>query len=100
MVCLPLLGSAQPFGNEWINYEQTYFRIPVTNTGVYRISSAALLDAIPQLAGTDPRNIQIFGRGQEQAIYVEGEADGTWDEGDFVEFFARKNDGWLDASLY
>jgi len=91
---------AQPFGNEWINYEQTYYRLPVHNTGIYRISSAALLEAIPALSGTDPRNLQIFSRGAEQPIVVSGEADGTWDEADFVEFFGRKNDGWLDAALY
>ncbi|MEX1187897.1 MAG: C25 family cysteine peptidase [Bacteroidia bacterium] len=99
-ICLPFILAAQPFGNEWINYDQTYFRIPIVTTGVYRISSTALLEAIPQLSGTDPRNIQLFGRGEEQAIYVNGEDDGSWDDGDFVEFFAHKNDGWLDASLY
>lgn len=91
---------AQPFGNEWINYDQQYYRFPIYNTGVYRISSASLLEAIPALNGIDPRSLQIFARGEEQAIHVQGESDGTWDEGDFVEFFGRKNDGWFDASLY
>ncbi|MCB0819901.1 MAG: hypothetical protein KDC13_04710, partial [Bacteroidetes bacterium] len=91
---------AQPFGNEWINYDQKYYRFPVYNTGVYRISSASLLEAIPALNAVDPRSLQIFARGEEQAILVQGESDGIWDDGDFVEFFGRKNDGWFDASLY
>ena len=100
---LLLLNSslfAQPFGNEWIQYDQTYFRIKVWNDGVYRIPFSALSQAIPALAGTDPRNIQLFNKGQEQAIYVQGETDGTWDNTDFIEFYGRKNTGWLDAEMY
>ena len=98
--CFVLSGLAQPFGNEWINYNQTYYRIPVWNNGVYRITSASLIESIPQLAGVDPRNVQLFARGQEQAIHIEGEADGTWDSNDFLEFYGQKNDGYFDASMY
>ena len=91
---------AQPFGNEWIQYNQSYYRINVWNDGVYRISFSALSEAIPALASADPRNVQIFGRGQEVPIYVQGETDGTWDAGDFIEFVGQKNTGWLDASMY
>ena len=82
---------AQPFGNEWIQYNQSYYRINVWNDGVYRISFSALSEAIPALAAADPRNVQIFGRGQEVPIYVQGETDGTWDAGDFIEFVGQKN---------
>jgi hypothetical protein len=100
LLLLVVRADAQVFGNEWINYSQKYYRIKVWNDGVYRIPWTALSTAIPELAGTDPRNVQLFGRGQEQFIHVEGEADGTWNDGDYIEFFGRKNDGWLDARLY
>jgi flagellar hook assembly protein FlgD len=100
LLCFTFQGITQPFGNEWINYDQTYFRIPIWNTGVYRINSADLLEAIPQLNNVDPRNIQLFARGQEQAIHIEGESDGTWDASDFIEFYGQKNDGYFDASMY
>jgi len=41
------LIQAQPFGNEWINYDQKYFKVKVWNNGVYRISWQSLAAAIP-----------------------------------------------------
>lgn len=92
--------QAQPFGNEWINYDQKYFKVKVWNNGIYRLSWQSLAAAIPELTTSDPRNLQVFGRGEEQFIHVEGEADGAWNAGDFVEFYGKKNDGWLDSRLY
>ena len=37
-----IVVQAQPFGNEWINYNQTYFKIKVVNDGIYRIPYATL----------------------------------------------------------
>jgi hypothetical protein len=91
---------SQPFGNEWIQYNQSYYRFKVWNDGMYRISYSSIVQAIPELTSIDPRNIQIFNKGQEQAIYIQGENDGTWDNADFIEFFGRKNTGWFDTSLY
>ena len=96
----PLLSIAQNYGNEWINYEQRYYKIKIWNDGIYKISWDDLSKSIPEIAGTDPRNIQLFSKGKEQAIYIEGENDGTWQSGDYIEFYGRKNDGWLDAKLF
>ena len=89
----------QQYGNEWINYNQQYFKIPIVQTGFYRITQPEL-----QAAGfptsIDPRKIQIFKRGVEQAINFQGEADGTLDPGDYLEFYGERNDGTLDAKLY
>ena len=38
-------------------------------------------------AGTDPRRLRLFAGGVEQAIRVNGEADGTLDSGDSLEFY-------------
>lgn len=92
--------EAQSFGNEWINYEQRYYKVKIWKDGIYRITREDLFNAIPDLQFTDPRNLQIFSRGNEQFIYIDGENDGQWDPGDFVEFYGQKNDGWLDEKLY
>ena len=42
----------------------------------------------------------MYFRGEEQYIYVEGEADGVLDAGDYIEFYGLGNDGWLDTVLY
>lgn len=86
-------------GNEWIQYHQPYFKIPVGADGLYRISHETL-----RLAGlspaADPRSFQIYHRGVEQAILVSGESDGIFDPSDYIEFYGRKNDGLLDSTLY
>src|SRR5690606_9759758 len=48
----------------------------------------------------DPRSLQIFHRGVEQAILVEGEADGSLDDNDYILFYGTKNDGTRDKQLY
>ena len=47
-----------------------------------------------------PVPFKLFARGEEQYIHIEGEGDGAFDAGDFIEFYAEHNDGWLDASFY
>ncbi len=49
---------AQIYGNEWIQYDQTYFKIPVSKNGIHRISYNTLISAqFPQ--GINPKNIQV-----------------------------------------
>lgn len=87
-------------GHEWINFGQPYYKIPVARDGIYRVSASALQSAGFPLSSVDPTRIQLFHRGIEQAIYVEGEGDLTFNNADYIEFYGRKNDGTLDAQLY
>jgi len=88
------------FGNEWINYNQRYFRIKVTTDGVHRITHSVLLNSGVPLNTFSPSNLQLFFRGQEIPIYLFGTQDGSFDPGDYLEFVGRKNDGALDTALY
>lgn len=94
--------SAQVIGNEWINYNQFYYKFPITQTGIYRITPATLANSGVNFANVDPRNFQVFGRGQELPIFVKGEndLDGVFNGSDFIEFYAQRNDGWLDSLMY
>jgi hypothetical protein len=92
--------SAQNYGNEWINYAQQYYKIPVTQRGIYRLTYQELQQAGLPLATIDPRRIQIFHRGVEQSIVVAGEGDAFFNETDYIEFYGQGNDGTLDAELY
>lgn len=98
---LPLwyVVSGQDYGNEWINFDQQYFKVSVVEDGIHRITYADLLSAGFPLT-TDPRRLQLYHRGEEQAIYVEGQGDAVFNTTDFIEFYGRKNDGTLDADLY
>jgi hypothetical protein len=84
-------NKAQTFGNDWINYSQNYYKFPVLSNGVHKISYNALQNAGIPIATINPKNIQVFGRGKEIPLYIEGEADGVFNSADFIEFFAEKN---------
>ncbi len=93
-------GVAQPHGNEWIRYDQQYFRFPVPADGIYRIDHATLSGSGVPVSSLKPGNFQIYGREREVSIHVEGGADGSLDPGDYIEFYGRSNDGWLDSLVY
>ncbi len=94
---LPLQAQ---YGNEWINFNQQYFKVTVAADGAYRLSHSDLLNAGFPVSTVDPRRIQLFHRGVEQAIIVQGQADAKFDPADFIEFYGVRNDGTLDAKLY
>ncbi len=109
LVLIHYLGfsaSAQTtqYGDEWIEYGQPYFKIKVNADGLYRIYHAQLDEALSasgySLAGINPKNIQLFYRGQEEYIYIEGESDNVFDTTDYIEFYGRYNDGAIDTRLY
>ncbi len=87
-----------------------WYRLPVTETGMYKLTGAVLLAAgIP--ANTDPQTIRIFGNGGyetpasptapyvddllENAVYVnDGGTAGHLDPGDFILFYGKGTRGW------
>ncbi|MCU0448973.1 MAG: C25 family cysteine peptidase [Bernardetiaceae bacterium] len=91
------LGQAQApqprFGNEWINYDQPYWKLVITpeQEGFHRISYQTLQAVGFPVATVNPRNIQIFNLGRELAINVVGEQDGRFDPTDYIEFFGKWN---------
>src|SRR5687767_3010541 len=95
-----LFNTYAQVGNEWIKYNQFYYKITTAKDGIYRLTHANLEDAGFPVSSVDPRRLQIFHRGVEQAIYVEGQADANFGASDFIEFYGKRNDGTLDAELY
>lgn len=91
LVSMAALGqmSNGKFGNEWIDFNQQYFKIPVAQDGVYRIPFQAL--AVQGLAVSESSNIHLYHFGELVPVYV-GE--------NYIEFFGRKNRGELDQFLY
>lgn len=87
-------------GNEWIQFSQFYYKIPVAETGIYRITYNDLQAVGFPVGSVDPRRLQLFHRGVEQAIYIEGEGDAVFHPTDYIEFYGRKNDGTSDTELY
>ena len=92
--------NAQAIGNEWIDFDQEYYKIPVGKDGIYRISYNDLQDIGFPVTSIDPQRLQLFHRGEEIAISVEGQDDGQFNTQDFIEFYGQRNDGTLDERLY
>jgi hypothetical protein len=84
----------------WIDFSQTYYKVTLTQDGLYRLTFADLQNAGFPVSTVDPRTLQLFHRGVEQAILVQGQEDAQFNPGDYIEFFGRRNDGARDAALY
>ena len=95
------ISSFAQYANNWINYSQKYYKFPIVSDGVYRITYSDLANAGVNISAINsPKNYQIYGRGEEVAIYVHNENSGVFTSSDYIEFYAQKNDGWYDAELY
>lgn len=67
-------------------------RIPVTYEGIYRITYEYLGEEYGKSNGINPKNIipsqiHVYNRDKDVAIHVEGEENGFFDAGDFIEFY-------------
>lgn len=104
LFCFLLLSGAQVwaqiYGNEWINYSQPHYRIAIPKTGLYRLDSLTLSNAGIPISTINPKNIQLFSKGQELYLYIKGESDNVLNTSDYIEFYAEKNDGRFDSLAY
>ena len=95
------LGAfAQQYGNEWINYNQRYFSFNITQSGLHKIDYNTLTNAGVPLSAFTSANIQIFGREKEISVLVEDGGDNQLNPGDYLLFYAQRNDSWLDSTLF
>lgn len=88
---------AQPYGNEWISYGNTYHKFKVGIEGIYRISRATL-DAAGVPASTTGAQFALYRDGQPVPIHVT--TSGALSSGDYIEFYGLKANGSLDRLLY
>jgi hypothetical protein len=92
--------NAQNYGNEWINYGQKYYAFNIVQTGLHRIDYSTLVSSGIDVQQFSSANMQVFGREKEIPLLVEDGGDGAFNNGDYFLFYAERNDGWLDYSLY
>ncbi|HQV38618.1 MAG TPA: C25 family cysteine peptidase [Flavobacteriales bacterium] len=100
LLSLASWAGAQPYGNEWIHYDRQYWYFQIWQDGMRKIDSTALANAGFPVATVDPRTIQLYARGRQVPIHVEGEQDGVFNTTDYIEFYGAKNDAWLDSTLW
>ena len=93
-----------------------WHKITVPSKGLYKMNRSFFINQLKlDPSKLDPRNIQLYGNGgqvlpestdglfiddlQENAIYFKGESDGSFDENDFLVFYANGPDTYsFDAS--
>ncbi|HIA37842.1 MAG TPA: hypothetical protein EYN89_14195, partial [Flavobacteriales bacterium] len=102
LLLFPWILFGQSFTNDWIEYDKQYYKFTVYEDGIYRIDYSALVDAGIPVSSISPQQFQIFYKGEEQYIYVEGTgpSDSILSPGEFIEFYGEKNTGWLDTAWY
>ncbi len=89
--------SQNPLGYEWLSENQTYWKLLVAQEGIYRVYAQDL----PIPSNVHPDYIHIYYRGQEIPIYIYNQGDlNRLDAGDYIEFYAKPNDGLLEAQMY
>lgn len=87
-----------------------WYKIGVTQNGVFKMDKAFLEKLGIDVVTIDPRNIRVYGNGgklipeknsvfryddlQENAILVDGEADGVFNDNDYVLFYGQSTDTW------
>ena len=88
----------------------SWYKISVTQDGIYKLDYGFLKSIGIDVDNIDPRNLKIFGNGggmlpyansisryddlQENAIYVEGESDGHFNQGDYILFYGQAPTRW------
>lgn len=93
-----VMGQDTLVGNEWIDYDQSYYKMMLAEDGVYRVSYEELQAAGVPVQSLTGAELQVYYFGQEQAISVS--TNGSLSAGDYIEFVGVKNRGELDKHLY
>lgn len=87
-----------------------WYKLTVEKDGVYKITFNRLQEMGIDVANIDPRKIQMYGNGSgmlpqansierasdlvQNAIYVSGEGDGKFDNGDYILFYGQGPDAY------
>ena len=92
----------------------TWYKFSTDKSGVFKITKSFLNSLGINTNSIDPKNIRIFGNGgamlpelnsdfryanlQENAVYVFGEADGQFNDNDYVLFYSKGPNDWTLTS--
>lgn len=96
-----LLPKAQRYGNEWIDYTATHYKITLSQDGIYRIPYSELSQIWPNLSALTVNTMAMYHNGDTVPIYIYTPSNAaTFVPGSYIEFYGRKNIGDVDSVLY
>ena len=91
-------GTDTLYGNEWINYDQNYYRILIAKDGVYRITYETLVDQGIPASTIEGHQFQLFHNGEEVPLYRSEQS--LQSAGDYLEFCGKQNRSEMDQFLF
>lgn len=91
-------GADTLYGNEWIDFDKTYFRIKVATDGIYRVSYQTLADAGFPVGAVPGSQFRLYRYGEQAPVHTSTE--GLFSSTDFFEFFGERNRDALDRHLF
>ncbi|MBS1516809.1 MAG: hypothetical protein JSS91_01845 [Bacteroidetes bacterium] len=77
----------------WITPNKTYLKLYITEDGVYRIERNDFINNGINTSGIDPRTVKVLYKGNQVPVFFQGENDGTFDDGDYLDFYGKRNYG-------
>ncbi len=83
---------------DWIDYGQSYYKISVSEDGIYRIGAEQLESAGIDLASVRGDWFALYWMGEEIPIYLS--TDGFFGPSDYIEFYGRRQRAELDRLLF
>src|SRR6185295_8725166 len=90
LIAMSFYTEAQVYNNEWIDYNKTYYKFKVGQTGLYRISQPVL--AAAGLGGASAEQFQLWRNGAQVPVYT-SIPSGVLGASDYIEFWGQLNDG-------
>lgn len=103
-------NAVAAFANGSVLASGKWYKVGVTQTGIHKMDKTFLSSLGLDLSGVDPRNIRVYGNGGklmseknadfkyddlvENAILVNGETDGAFDNSDYVLFYGQGTETW------
>ncbi len=103
-------SSVASFASASVLASGKWYKIGTTDNVIYKIDKTFLQNLGINVSSIDPRNIKIYGNGgemlaefngkfhyddlNENAIYVQGESDGVFDNTDYVLFYGQSPHKW------
>ncbi len=93
----------------------TWYKVAITQDGIYKLSASFFQNLGVDINSLNPQNIRIYGNGGgmlpelnasarkddlvENAIFVQGEGDGSFDASDYVLFYGKGPQEWTYNAL-
>lgn len=97
LIIAGLQASGQQYYNEWIRYNQSYYKFKIGRNGLFRIPKSAL-DAAG-IGGTQVQFLELWRNGEPVAFYP-SVPSGVLPANGYIEFWGKINDGKPDRDLY